>query len=342
MEFHVVLVVREDELAADLPDVGLEFVFQAILLHVPQHGDFHRVGHEVGPDVVVEGDDHLGVQGLGHAQDVGGSHLVGDAARVFAVRTQGHVDLVLVAVLGVAIGVMRIAAVIEVAARRLDQIVDRHQIHVDRHLALGGLLLGQGDRHGAVKGFERQEFDVAHLDRIARLHFDDALGRNAPALPQVGAGFRADERYLGIAVLQHGGGDIHVDVVVMRMGRNDGVDLSDGKGIDDKGRNAQIRLQRDAAAHARHLVMRVHQRILHRTFAGAAPQVDADIGVAFGLDPDAGAGQPPHGEGAGLDHFAFDFFIEPGAPLRESAQNPRFFGDFINFCHFFLLSGCSG
>ena len=48
-------------------------------------------------------------------------------------------------------------------------LADDDLIHIDRHLALGGLLLGQGDGHGAVKGFQRQQFDVADLDRVARL-----------------------------------------------------------------------------------------------------------------------------------------------------------------------------
>ena len=286
---------------------------------------------------MVVGNDHLAVQRLAHAQNVRRGHLVGDAARVLAVAAQRHVNGMFVAVLGVAVGIVRITAVVNAAARCLDEVIDRHIVHVRWHFSLGGLACGNGQRHGAVKGFEHHDLDIADFHHITRADRGDAFARHTPFEPDIGAGLRTDEGHAGRTVLEHGGGHVDVDVVVVRVRGEHGVNLADGKRVDDKGRDAQVALQFDAAGHARHLVVRVHQRVLHAAFAGAAPEVDADVGVAFALDPDAGAGQPPHRKGAGLDHLALDLFIEPGTPLRKGAQNPRFLGDFIHFCHVSLL-----
>src|SRR5699024_6607821 len=52
MVLPLVLVVRENEFAADLPDVRLEGVLQAVFLHLIEHLDLTRVRLEVGPNVV--------------------------------------------------------------------------------------------------------------------------------------------------------------------------------------------------------------------------------------------------------------------------------------------------
>ena len=166
---------------------------------------------------MVVGDHHLAVQRFAHAQDVGRGHLVCHAARVLAVAAQRHIDLVLIAMFGVAIGIVRIAAVVDAAARRPDQVVDRHIIHVRRQFALGRLAGRNRQCHGAVKGFEHHDLDIAHLDHVTRAHRGDALARHAPFEPDIGAGLRADKGHGGRAVLEHGSRDIDVDMVVVRV-----------------------------------------------------------------------------------------------------------------------------
>ncbi len=45
--------------------------------------------------------------------------------------------------------------------------------------------------------------------------------RHAPTDPQVDAGFRADKRHIGRAVLHDGGGDVDVNMIVVIVGRED-------------------------------------------------------------------------------------------------------------------------
>ena len=95
-----------------MPKERLESVLQPIFLHLPQDTNFLRIGLEVGPDVVMDGNDDFGIQAFGHAQDVHRRHFVGDAAWILAERAQRHIDHVVVAVFGIIVGVVRIAAVI--------------------------------------------------------------------------------------------------------------------------------------------------------------------------------------------------------------------------------------
>lgn len=132
MIFQIVFVLRPDELAANLPDKRFETVLEPVLFHIPQHADLLRICLEIRPNIVVEGDHDLGVQRFRHAQDVCAGHLVSNAARVLAVGAEGDIDLMIVAVLGVIVGVVGIAAVIKVAARRFEQVVDRPQVHAVR------------------------------------------------------------------------------------------------------------------------------------------------------------------------------------------------------------------
>ena len=57
---------------------------------------------------MVEGNNDFGIEGFSHPQDVRRGHLVGNAARVFPIGTQGYINLVFIAMLGVAIGIMRV------------------------------------------------------------------------------------------------------------------------------------------------------------------------------------------------------------------------------------------
>ncbi len=86
---------------------------------------------------MVERDHNFGVERLCHAQDIGAGHFVGDPARVLAIRAEGDVNPMLVAMLRVVVGVVGIAAVVQVAARCFKQVVDRALVHAVRQYASG-------------------------------------------------------------------------------------------------------------------------------------------------------------------------------------------------------------
>ena len=90
----------------------------------------------------MERDHHFGIQRFGHAQDIGAGHFVGDTARVLAIGTESHVDLVFVTVLRVIVGVVGIAAMVQVAPRRFEQVVHRALIHSVRQYACRFLIRG--------------------------------------------------------------------------------------------------------------------------------------------------------------------------------------------------------
>ena len=140
---------------------------------------------------------HIALEAFGHAQDVDGGHLVLIANRVLAERAERDVHVVVLAVLGEVDGEVGIAGVIDVAAGRLEQIVDGLVVHVRR--ALAGQLLAvralrvSGDDAGAVKRVERDNLDILDLDVVPGLHDNAALGRNAPLDPGLNRLLWADE-----------------------------------------------------------------------------------------------------------------------------------------------------
>ncbi len=66
--------------------------------------------------------------------------------------------------------------------------------------------------------------------------------RHAPANPQIHAGLRADKRNIIGAILHYGSRDIDVTAIVMVVGRQYGVNLTDSERIENKRRGAQVRL----------------------------------------------------------------------------------------------------
>ena len=127
------------------------------------------------------------------------------------------------------------------------------------------------------------DFNIFDFNHIARFHHYAAFFRNAPAHPQIDAGLRADKRYVFGAVLHDRGGYVHINMIVMIVGRQHGVDLANGERIEDKRSGPQVWLELLHTRHALHLVARFHQRVAVALLAGAAPEVDADIGSAFGF-----------------------------------------------------------
>ena len=111
-------------------------------------------------------------------------------------------------------------------------------------------------------------------------------------------------------------------MIVMIMGRQYGVNLANGERIEHERRGAQVRLQFLHPCHPLHLMAGFHQWIAVALLAGAAPEIDADVGAAFGFQPDAGTAQPPHGEGAGRNLLLLNLFIQPATPFRKGVQDP--------------------
>ena len=122
-------------------------------------------------------------------------------------------------------------------------------------------------------------------------------------------------------------------MVAVEMRGEDGIDFVNGKRIEHHRLCAQVRLQFAHAGHVRHLVTAHHVFHFFCAFAAAAPQIHADVGVARRFQPDADATEPPHGKVAFGYDFLLNFFVEPGTPFGERAENPAFSCDFIDFTH---------
>ena len=347
---ELILVLGIGVLASHLPEEGVELVLVAVLLEVVEEFDLLAVGLEVGPHVPVDRNNHLAPQVLRHAQDVGGGHLVLHTDGVLAEGAEGHVDVVVLAVLGEVDGEMGVAGVVDVAAGGLDQVVDRLLVHV-RGADAGELLPVRaggvgGDDAGAVEAVQADDLNILDFDDVAGLHRLAPVLRHAPLHPGLHALLRADEGdgdFLSVliggghAALEHVGGPLGGHVVLVVVGRQHRVHLLEGKGVDDKGDVAQVGLHGPAAAHVCHLVAHGHLTVAVGALAVAAPEINGDVGPAGGFEPYAGAAQPPHGYVAGLDCLVLDVLHQPGTPLRECGHNPFFAGHLGYFTHVFLL-----
>ena len=302
----------------------------------------------------MDGDDHVAAQRLGHAQDVHGGHLVLHAHGVLTKGAKGHVDVVILAMLGEVDGVVRVTGVVDVAARGLHQVVDGLLVHVGRAdtgqlLAVGTGGVG-GHQDGAVKAVERDDLDVLDLHGVAGLDHDAALGGHAPLDPDVDAALRADEGHGDLVAVRVGGGHARVDdvgcplgghVVLMVVRGEHGVDMLEREGVGHEGDVAQVGLHGAAAAHVGHLVADGHLAVAVGALAVAVPEVDGDVGITGGLEPDARAAEPPHGHVAGLDDLVLDVLDQPGAPLGEGVGDPLVAGHVGNGAHGCLLVMCT-
>ena len=252
--------------------------------------------------------------------------------------------------LGKVDGVVGVTGVVDVAAGGLDEVVDGLLIHVGRALAGELLAVGTGgvggDQDGAVEGVHGEDLDVLDLDGVARLHDDAAVLGHAPLDPGLNGLLGANEGNGDLVAVLVGGRHAGVDdvgsplgghVVLVIVGGQDGVNLLERKGVDDEGDVAQVGLHHAATAHVGHLVADLHLAVAVGALAVAAPEVDRDVGAAGGLEPDAGAAEPPHGNVAGLDNLVLDVLDQPGAPLGEGVGNPlvtRHIGNSAHCCSF--------
>ncbi len=207
---------------------------------------------------MVERDHHLSIEGFCHAQNIGTGHFIGDAAWILAIGTQRHVDMVLVAVFGIVVGVVRVAAVVQGTARGFKQIVYRALVHAVWQHTGCLLICRQRNQRRTVKRIQRVDFNIFDFHHIARLHHDAAILWHAPADPDIHAGLRADKGHVWRTVLHYGGGDIHINVIVMIVGCQYGIDLTDGERVEDKRRGAQVRLQLLHPRHTLHLMPFLH------------------------------------------------------------------------------------
>ena len=230
---------------------------------------------------MVERNNDFGVQRFRHAQHVGAGHFIRNTARVLAVGAQSHVNLMLVTVLSVVVGVVGVTAVIQGAARRFEQVVHRALVHAVWQYTCRFLIGRQRNQSGTVKGIKSMDFNVFDFHHVARFHHDAALFRHTPANPEIHAGLRPDKRHIVRAVLHHRCRHVYINMVVVIVGREHGIDLTNGKRIKHKRCSTQVRLEFFNAGHTLHLVAFFHQRVTVALFAGAAPEIDADIGATF-------------------------------------------------------------
>ena len=150
----------------------------------------------------------------------------------------------------------------------------------------------------------------------------------------------------------------HMILMIMRrlmiMCRKHCIDMLHRKRINHEGNVAKVRLHLPDASHIRHLVTYLHLTVAMRALPVSCPEVNRDVRIARGLDPDARASEPPHAyisfRNRGLDPDArasepphayisfrnlgsLNFLIEPGTPFRESRHDPFVARHFRNFAH---------
>ena len=187
MIVDLVLVLRIDIATADLPEERMEPILVAILLEIIDELDLIAVRLEVRPHIPVDRTDHLASQILCHAQDVNGGHLILHADRILTERTKRDVNVVVLAMLCEVDREVRVARMVDVAAWRLQEIVDRLLIHIRRTLACQFLPIGSRRirRHdaGTVKAVKRDDLNILDLDDIARHNRAAPLCRYAPFDP---------------------------------------------------------------------------------------------------------------------------------------------------------------
>ena len=122
-------------------------------------------------------------------------------------------------------------------------------------------------------------------------------------------------------------------VILMVMGSQNRIHMLEGKGIKHEGNIAQVGLHRPAAAHVGHLVTHLHLAVAVGALTVAAPEINGNVGAAGGLEPDAGAAQPPHFHIALRNDGVFNILYKPGAPFGEGGLYPGISGHFTYFAH---------
>ena len=109
VEIDLILVLRINVLAANLPEERMELVFVAILLEIVENLDLFAVCLEVGPNIPVDGYDNLALKILCHTENVYGGHLVLHTDRVLAEGTECNINVMILAMLCEINGEMRIS-----------------------------------------------------------------------------------------------------------------------------------------------------------------------------------------------------------------------------------------
>ena len=322
MVLQLIFIGRVGKFSSNLPQIGFEFIFQPVFFHLPEDLDLHRIRLEIGPDIVMNGNYHLTIETLGHAQDIHRGHFVGHAARVLSIGAKGHIDLVIIAMLGIVIGVVRVTAVISIAARGFDQVVDCQQIHLLNRLAFQNNTRGGGNQFSAVKGIEGYDFRITDNNRISGPDGDTAFSRDPPAGPQLHTGLGTNEFDLRSTVLQDCCRHIFIDVIPMMVSGQDCINFFNRKRVEHAGYVTQVGLQFETPYHALMLVLFFHQLVLLSFLAVLGPVIDAEIGPALAFKPDAGTAKPPHGNGSFLNIFFLNLFVKPGPPFRKIFKNP--------------------
>lgn len=171
MIVELVLVLRIDILSANLPEERMELILVSVLLEIVEELYLFGVSLEVGPYIPVDGNNDLALEILGHSQNVDGGHLVLHSVGVLTEGAEGHINVIILAVLCKVDREMRVAGVIDVSAGGLEEIVDGLLVHVGR--AYAGEILSVGT--GGVCGDDAGPVNACKNDIRIRRGPDDRL-----------------------------------------------------------------------------------------------------------------------------------------------------------------------
>ena len=243
-----------------------------------------------------------------------------------------------VAMFGVVVGVVGIAAVIKTAAGSFEEIVDCPYIHILRYGSLQRLFRWNSYQFCAIEGVQDNDFCIPDFHGISRTHSDTSLCGNAPFFPYIYTTLRPDKAHLRPTVLQHSSCHVNIHMIAMIMRGQQRVKVPNGKWVNDTGNIAQIGLNLLAANHFHVLVTLTHHPAAVGFLSGRTPEIHQKIGAVLRFQPNACAAQPPYSESARCDNLRGNLLIEPSTPFREGGENPIFPTDRIYIVHSFYYS----
>ena len=235
---------------------------------------------------------------------------------------------------------------IDIAARRFQQIVDRLLIHIRRAPIRKFLTILprriRGNNAGAVKTVKRNDLNIFYFNHIARHNRAAALSWNPPLQPCLNRFLWTDKRNGDLSAifvrrlhtaLNHMCRPLCRHVILMIVGCQNSVDLLECKRINHKRHISQIRLHGAASAHIRHLVSDRHFTISMSTLTVAAPEIHCYIGTAGGLEPYPRTTEPPHCDLPRRYVIVLNLLDQPRPPFGECSHDPAFSRDIRYLAH---------
>lgn len=164
MIVNLILILRINVFPAYLPEERMEFIFVSVLLKIVEQLNFFAICLEIGPNIPVDGDNHLALQVLRHTENIYGSHLILHADGIFSKGAECYINVMIFAVFCKVNGEMGVSGVVNVSAGSLYEVVHCLFIHIGRADSgeFFSILSGRIRRNktGSVKAVQAYDLDI--------------------------------------------------------------------------------------------------------------------------------------------------------------------------------------